>query len=381
VTNRIVSLQILRFVAATMVVYHHGADLALALYGSAGILGVGHFVDIGGLGVDIFFVVSGFIITFTGPLSTPRPNGAQFFWRRWSRVAPLFYLMTLQTLITFWIRSPANVFDAGQPIHLDRIVATILFWPALGSVNVPPILSNGWTLCFEMIFYTAVSAVLIGGQIRRNLIVGSIVVPALVAMRRLSGWNGFEILANPIFLEFGLGVLLALAWRGVQGLSPLIGAAAGLAGLGAFTFLGLEPNFAVAGWDGVMTDRDVVPRVVMVGIPSALLVAGALALDRFVKGRVVEMLAHLGDASYSIYLVHGLIVLYLSVICYASHLVVPPSVLILTAVVLSVAAGEVTFRLLETPLQRAVRRSPAWVAGFTTKGVTPHSLETHHPVE
>jgi peptidoglycan/LPS O-acetylase OafA/YrhL len=365
--NRIATLQILRFVAATMVVYHHSGLLAQSLYGSAGFFGAGNFVAVGALGVDIFFVVSGFIITLTGPLATPRLTGVQFLWRRWSRVAPLFYLMTLQTLITYGIPARANVFRAGSPITLDRVVATIFFWPSFGPTNVPPILSNGWTLCFEMIFYTAMSAALIGGRIRRNLLVGAILVLTLAVMRRFSGWNGFAILLNPIFLEFGLGVLLALGWRWLQRLNPLAGLALGSAGLAVFIALGLQSVFGITGWNGLMSDHGVVRRVVLVGVPSALLVAGALSLDRFVKGPAVEMFAHLGDASYSIYLVHGLMVLYVSIVCYAAHLVIWPSLLILTAVGLSVGAGEVTFRLLEKPLQRAVRQAPAWVAAAYAK--------------
>ncbi|HEY4031012.1 MAG TPA: acyltransferase [Caulobacteraceae bacterium] len=356
-TDRIISLQILRMVAATMVVYHHGTALAQSLCNSVGILGAAHFDGIGGDGIDLFFVVSGFIITRTGPLAQPRPTGAQFFWRRWGRVAPLFYLMTLPVMATYGLRSPVNVFGAGGPIAPAQIYATLFFWPSLGPVNVPPLLSNGWTLCFEMLFYTAVSMVMAGGKIRRNIIFAGVLVGVLLFMRHATTWNGFQILANAIFLEFGLGILLALVWRRLAGLHPAFGL--GMIGLGTAGFVAwaFAPALGFPGFEGIMRDDGVIWRVLYVGAPAAMVVAGAITIDRYVRGPIAHLLSKLGDASYSIYLMHGLVILVLYFLWPLSGLPMLPSAMIVSVVLLSLAAGYLTFRYVEKPLSIAVRSS------------------------
>ncbi len=169
--ERIQSVQALRFVAAAMVVFNHSAELALASTGRYGALASENLSHLGAAGVDVFFVISGLVITLTGPLAEPRPSGVVFFWRRWSRVAPMFLLLTIPTLMWFHITGPMSPYGAGGPMNTPQNVATLFFWPATTELVVPPYLSQGWTLTFEMLFYsTAVALVLIGGKIRRNLL-------------------------------------------------------------------------------------------------------------------------------------------------------------------------------------------------------------------
>src|SRR5258708_6471700 len=86
--ERIVSLQILRFVAAAMVVFHHSAGLASVLGNPALGGSTGPVARVGAAGVDVFFVISGLVIPLPGPLATPSPSGAVLYLRRWGRVSP-----------------------------------------------------------------------------------------------------------------------------------------------------------------------------------------------------------------------------------------------------------------------------------------------------
>jgi exopolysaccharide production protein ExoZ len=163
---RVASLQLVRFVAATMVVAHHSISLARGYVGNAGLFETGRLADLGGIGVDVFFVISGFVISLTGPLAARRPTAAEFYLRRWARVAPLCYILTIPTLFTWRIRTPVSPWGATFPISGPQVIATLVFWPSAGWMNVPPILSNGWTLCFEMFFYSMMALVLLGGRVR-----------------------------------------------------------------------------------------------------------------------------------------------------------------------------------------------------------------------
>jgi exopolysaccharide production protein ExoZ len=347
-TGRIVSLQILRFVAALMVVYWHAAILTQSICGPGFAASLRHSPELGGAGVDLFFVISGFVITRTGPLATPRPTGLRFFWRRWSRVAPVFYVLTLPTMIAF-----------GSRLNTDQTIATLLFWPAAGSRIVTPYLANGWTLCFEMVFYTAVSLVMLGGGLRRNLIIGGAVAAALIGLRQVSHWDGLLILANPVFLEFGAGVVLALAWPRVAGLSGAFGVVLLAGALGIY---GLEVLIGVPDVvdpNTFLQDTGALRRVMVLGAPATMLVAAALILPLDRPGRVARGLSRLGDASYSLYLVHPLVMQALWLAWLTTRPALQPGLVLVSLMAASVVTGFLTFLYIEQPLLAFVRRAPA----------------------
>jgi len=139
------SLQVLRFLAALMVVYIHTAEVAAQVTGSFGFISF-ELGAIGLSGVDIFFVTSGFIITKIAPRRQP----AEFLWSRFSRIVPIYLVFTLPTLVT-------SVFFTG--FSWRSALATFLLWPATDQMTAPA-LAVGWTLCFEMLFYLLAALVL-----------------------------------------------------------------------------------------------------------------------------------------------------------------------------------------------------------------------------
>ena len=342
-TERIVSLQILRFVAAAMVVAFHATCLA-----SGGASRSCANANIGAAGVDIFFVLSGFVIALTGPLASPRPSGAMFFWRRWRRVAPIYYILTLPLI--------AAAAWAGK-LDGSKLIATFLFWPAAGPMVVTPYLEAGWTLGFEMIFYSAVALALIGGRLRRNLLFIVATLGAIIVGWRLTGWSSVRILASPALIEFATGAGLAALWPWLRRANVAFGAA--LTGLS----LGLFAAVALSGAASVIYFRYALDpdyngallRVVLCGGPAALLVAGAAICNRVLAGRAAAALGFLGDASYSTYLTHQMALAFLAPVArlaVGEHPLAQAALLI----VLALAVRALTYVMIERPILRDLKR-------------------------
>jgi peptidoglycan/LPS O-acetylase OafA/YrhL len=262
----------------------------------------GHLSEMATAGVDVFFIISGFVIGLTGPLATSRPGGIQFFWRRWSRVAPLFYLLSVPAVL---------VSLGGDPLNWNRIIGTVFFWPATGPRILPPYLPVGWTLCFEMIFYATVALLLIGGRLWRNLAVLAATAAGLALLRPAPAWLGWHMLTNPIFLEFGFGMYLAVMWRRFRLRSTVAGALLILLALSIYWFEATNGVGDAWTMDATLYDTEAMRRVVILGTPAALLVTGALLCEDAFKGALARALAKAGEASYSLYLAHGLLMLIL----------------------------------------------------------------------
>src|SRR5260370_42714369 len=182
------SLQILRFIAALMVVYAHAASIALAATGSIGII-QHDLAVIGVAGVDIFFVLSGVVIAKTAPGMT----STQFAWRRIRRILPIYLVACVPLLI------------ATTGLGWRDVVSTLLLWPAT-DVMTAPVLPVAWTLSFEMLFYFSAALIL---HDRRWLYALGCLYGMALALRPLS--PVFQFLGNPLAVEFLIGVVLAYA--------------------------------------------------------------------------------------------------------------------------------------------------------------------------
>jgi exopolysaccharide production protein ExoZ len=343
--ERIVSLQILRFAAAAAVTVAH-ASCATEFWKHSGCIAQ-YPAGVGAAGVDVFFVLSGFVIAMNGPLAEPRPTAVTFFWRRWSRVAPIYYLLSLPLIVHALVHGWFN---------LPQAIATFLFWPAAGPSIVLPFVEAGWTLCFEMVFYSAISAVLIDGRVRRNLAGLGLVFAALLAARQFSGWNPLRILANPIFLEFAAGVVLARLWPRLKSADLRLGAALMIAGLALFAVDAVVGAGDAISLESTLRDTDAFWRVGVFGVPALLLVAGACICERAMHGRVARMLAWMGDASYSTYLIQGTAIPVVALSLFPFLGTHRPAALACALIFVSLALGAATYVLIERPILRDLRR-------------------------
>lgn len=327
-----------------------------------------HAVDAGGVfglpstgswGVDIFFVISGFIIC-----TISVQDNAHFFRRRVLRVVPLYWIATFG-----WIMAMLVMPGRVNSTHVDAggIVRSLLFIPYQMPQRDGPILQLGWTLNYEMFFYLVVAVLLtvFARNARRALIAAAIVIGLL----SVSGFffpasaHFLSFYQSSLLLEFVAGVGLSFAYRRFSRTEMNVGGGSRL----RILFFGTAAALAIAAlvvlvWHdlqfGARTD---VSRAFFYGVPALVLVASSLALESLIRdGRTTRVLLEVGDGSYAVYLFHPFVLAAVSHVILADVIAsagVPMRILLLAGtMVLVIVAGIVINRWIDAPIQRFFRR-------------------------
>lgn len=338
------SIQVLRAVAALLVVFCHAANEVGGHGASTSHLW--RLVNTKGLfGVDIFFVVSGFVMMYI--ISGQRSGRASATWfisDRVLRVVPLYWAATLVS-VAVGLALPALKHENCYAV--SYVLRSLFFVPSSNPMTgaPEPVLGLGWTLNFEMFFYVVISLVLLLG-IRRVYLA---VVAIFVTLVALGLWLNPEYLilkgwTHTIILEFVFGVLFAQLR--LSGFRIGVPAQVGLIVAG------------VAGWllMGPPTEGVFDMRGLVWGPPAAAIFAGV------VMGRheiaYPKLLLSIGDASYSLYLTHLFVLRASSLL--VNHLPVGPAlrVVLLFAVFVPCAlcVAILSYRKFEMPTMRFGRR-------------------------
>ena len=257
--------------------------------------------DVGSAGVDLFFVISGFIMVYAFERLFGRPGGTRIFLlRRLARIVPMYWAATTVFLI-YVLAQYGSVAAATNGGQADFVIASYLFIPTRPDGWAIPLLAVGWTLNYEMFFY-ALFGLLIALPRRTVVTVIGALFCVLIAIRLLGPPlpNPFQSWFNPIIIEFVFGMLVALAYR--DGVRIPVWAARTLVGAGVAVFAWSWSQAHLFGPDSVL-------RVFVWGLPS-LAIVGAFALsEKPVAANLFwRVCGFLGDASYSLYLVHTLTV-------------------------------------------------------------------------
>jgi peptidoglycan/LPS O-acetylase OafA/YrhL len=339
----IVTVQYLRGLAAVMVVFQHALDQFPAF-------GALLPTKVGGAGVDIFFVISGFVMTYTTERNGYRAG--QFLLRRAVRILPLYWAMT--TLVAVLLFFAAHLVSNSR-FTLDSYFLSLLFIPhanpgAPGSIT--PMLKLGWTLNFEVMFYLVFAALLWLRPIQRTLALAGIFAAIVIAAALFPpSAPPLIFFSNNIIFEFIFGCAVALTmfsdhFARVSNTTWALTLAASIALL------------LVGGADFTPT----LPRCVYFGIPSALLVASVVGLERNAKRRTDQPLLHfLGDASYSNYLAHLYVVIAFRILWQRLGLPTEGWAMGITFLVacisVGVSAGCVTYLVIERPLTDLARNA------------------------
>lgn len=341
------SLQVLRLLAAVMVVIGHVMDILRRGH----VDGLAPIVDPTRMpwhsGVDIFFVVSGFVMYFlmAGRFGEPGVT-RQFLWRRLVRIAPLYWIFTILALATM-VAIPGQVNKTA--IAWDHVLASFAFVPWQGPEGLAPILSVGWTLNFEMLFYGVFALALIFP--RRIGLTLMAVIFALLMLNSRYGFQDFTPLAVwgfPIILEFVFGIGLAALYLGGLRL-PLWGrmmlGALGVSLLMLAGFLSLE-GFQV--------------RWYAWGIPGALIVAAFVLGRDLSENRMTRLLVIGGNASYALYLSHLFTLRGVGLVWERTGWS-SPHLYAAVAVAASIVVGVIVHLYLEKPMLNLLRNLPEWL--------------------
>ncbi len=332
-------LQILRFVAAMLVaVMHITQSISIHITGQ----GESVYWGTGAVGVDIFFVISGFVMALS-TAGVPGQDGARgaaawvFMKRRILRIVPLYWFYTLLK-VALLIAVPALAFKSTiVPAHL---AASLAFIPTMAPWGlVQPTLPVGWTLNFEMLFYLVFAAAIALGAPRIRFCL--LVFLSIFLGSRFVEATALTFYAQSIIFEFIIGVAFAQMLLRFGSGPWLAGVALLVAGT-LFTF-GL-------GWDA---NSD---RLFPWGVGAAAIVLGTLWLERAIdKAPFAKPLAFLGDASYSIYLSHTFVVP-ACVIALKKLGVMEPTVVFAVTTLAVIAAGAASYVWLEQPMLAFFKR-------------------------
>lgn len=336
----ILNLQILRFVAAFGVLASHAADLTLAEDSS-------FWLFPWTAGVDIFFVISGLIMTIVTDGRFGEAGAARHFLiRRIVRILPIYWLFTALMVATV-ILLPEQVRNS-QADGASVVTSLLLVpWPR-GDGQIVPILAQGWTLNYEAFFYVAFGLALLH---RRGLalLVSCFALLALVHAAVPEPVVALHFWSDPIILEFIAGIGLAKLWlRGLRLRVPAIL----LLGLASVTL------FAVAGPIGL----DAHGRWLYAGVPAVLLCSAFLFAPQPAYQGASRALIAGGNSSYALYLSHTFTI-------NAAVLMLGVQgrgwIAMAVAITVAIAIGVLVHRFIERPMLGALRKR-------LSPGVTKH---------
>jgi len=310
IDRRLFSVQALRAIAALLVVWVHSIDAA-EVFNRPRQSNFFHWENYGACGVDIFFAISGFIVSRVAVRAVAAHFAANethftfsaarvFFTRRITRVFPLYWILTAVVVLE------AELGRYNVHWHSVNWLPTIFLFPSLHSLSNVPLLSLGWSLMFEMYFYAVLAAFMLWTpkSIVRNTMVflcGMVVLGLGIGIHRpvLAVWM------NPMLLEFVFGCCIGLVYSRYGVGSQRIHRAGIWIGIGGAILLvaSIFTGYGGASEQGRIMRGDYCwLRVGVWGIPAALLVGGVIFWNPAMRSFPARFLVFLGDASYSIYL-------------------------------------------------------------------------------
>jgi peptidoglycan/LPS O-acetylase OafA/YrhL len=297
--STIQNVQIMRFVAAGMVLVSHvqhefSNEPALAgtpFHPFNPVFWAG--------GVDIFFIISGFIMYYISHEAFGRAGASKAFaYRRFLRVVPMYWFFTTAMIATT-ILFPQDL--AHPKTSLMHILASYAFipWPNAYGGDLP-VLILGWTLNFEIFFYFVFALALFFSKRAGISLIFSILIllSALGVALSAAGWNIpiFRFWARPIAIEFLFGIVLA--HLRISGLRLNTATAAVLVGTGILAMIAME-SLQIAFEDNWIW------RPLWMGVPGLLVCAGAALMPEAEEpSRYKRLLVLGGDLSFALYLSH-----------------------------------------------------------------------------
>jgi exopolysaccharide production protein ExoZ len=343
-TSKLDSIQALRGIAILLVLIAHIGAFE-KVYGGGYLP---PHLAFGNLGVDLFFCISGFImVTITENREHHETRSGAFYWKRFVRIYPLYWVVTTVTLFAWrFIRPPEYVFVASKDL-LPYYLKSLLLVP----ITPCPVINQGWSLVNEIYFYIVFGFFLLFSRriLPQLLFLWAVWVTAgrtlLFLYPEQFGIAFFKVIADRLTIEFIGGCTIALILQKKLNYPATVLLAAGI--LLTCVTIAMNPV------------KEHFVRLAWFGIPSALIFFSCVAGEMRHGWHFPGWLISLGDISYSLYLTHVLSFVLIGV-CWA-HFVrnanVPLS-LVLSAILTvgAISIGFLCYRYVEQPLLRTFRR-------------------------
>jgi peptidoglycan/LPS O-acetylase OafA/YrhL len=275
----IISIQYLRGLAAVMVLLHHTA-FKLDKFSINPL----DWMTAGDIGVDIFFIISGFVMCHSmGHKHETTGVVRSFLLGRAKRILPLYWLLTAVGLLVYLIKPGVVNSSGGQ----TDILSSFLLIPSAGKY----IINNGWTLSYEFYFYLIFCIGLTFSKNTGRLIVASILL-MLSAIGHLIGPSNYwlDVILSTFLVEFASGILIYMLFEKSILLTRLPSLMIGVVG--------------IIYWMGINLGHSTGHRLIDYGVPALLISYALISWQPTGKHTLSAFFEHLGDISYSLYLFH-----------------------------------------------------------------------------
>lgn len=380
------SIQMLRGLAALIVALFHLRGLEEAAHLQTGVAEaalIPVFWENGLAGVDLFFVISGFIMVYvTGQARPGAATAGAFLFARAARIYPLWWAfagaMAAYYLVTYGVPFDANRSGGADVGGTEHLLKSFLLVPQPGY----PVLSLGWTLIHEMYFYIAFALSLL--VMRRALPFVLLFWAGLVLAFSLLGYSTaypstlFQLAISPMTLEFIAGAFAGLLFNAGRRFAPMAITLVGLVALVSAMALIEAPRIAAANDNGAFAQFTMEwGRVLWFGLPCVLIVYGVASLEAAGRLKAWTPLVRLGDWSYALYLSHILVFAALRrVMPVGSEGAMDNLAFIGVGLVTAILVAAASFYLFETPLMRLLGRVRRALFRSANDGLKPQPIRT-----
>jgi len=350
------NLQILRFIAAACVLFEHTQyeSTTRPFIDNSHYQLVDFFFWPGG--VDIFFVISGFIMYTIGRQQFGKSKAStDFMLRRVVRVVPSYWVFTTLMIIAAAVFSGSV--DKGSMSALD-VVRSYLFIPYVNAYGgYYPVLSLGWTLNYEMFFYVLFAiALLFDFRTGMIFVIACLTVLGVVGMTGLVTVPVLAFWFNSIVLEFVFGIGLAWLYQKGWRLNRFVGIGLFVTGL-LLIMLGKHHHLDLTALN---------TRALWLGIPALMACAGLVMIETpGTANSIIRALVFGGNISFALYLSHPFAI-NVSALLVKKAGITQPWLFMSLAMVAALCAAAIFYLVIEKPVTR-------FLNGLIRKRAVPHS--------
>lgn len=328
-TRRFNSIQALRGITALFVVLEHV-----------------RFLNCGAFGVDIFFIISGFMAMYT-----THDNAKDFIKKRLIRIYPFYALMTIGTFFLLLLFPSMFQLTKADPVSLIKSLLFIPFEISEGIVQ--PLIRVGWTVNYEMLFYLIFAlSCRICHKYRGLICSGFLCILVLLAHFLPINSTILSFYGDYIQLEFILGMLCYCLVRRLYTLleeskiTPMLSSLSLFAATVLFILLAVtKKQTPIAGMG----------RVLYWGIPAFIIVLFTFIADLNIK--IPRPLVLLGNMSFSIYLIHYYPILFIDRKIYSLEYYSPMAIVVtVLGLFLVVGISYISYLLIEKKFSGYLRK-------------------------